>query len=448
MKVTIIGTGYVGLVTGACLAQVGNTVTCVDLDKRKIDGLRKGVLPIYEPGLESIVAEGARDDTLRFTTSIEEGMAKATVVLIAVGTPMGSDGSADLGYVLGAARDIGRCLKAPAVVVTKSTVPVGTSRKVRESIASELAARGADIPFYIASNPEFLKEGAAIGDFMSPDRVVIGTDSKEASEALRELYRPFLINHDRIIEMDIASAEMTKYASNALLATKISFMNEMANICEIVGADVNKVRIGVGSDSRIGYNFLYAGSGYGGSCFPKDIRALRRTSLEYGYDAQILGAVENVNKRQKLALFAKIVERFGQDLSGKTFALWGLAFKPGTDDMREAPSVDLVNELTARKARVVAYDPKAMGEAREHYLKGNPLVSYADSKYGATKGADALILMTEWREFRSPDFDELAATLKQKIIFDGRNQYNREYLEARGIEYYEIGFKRSGIPCK
>jgi UDPglucose 6-dehydrogenase len=443
MKVTIIGTGYVGLVTGACLAQMGNTVTCVDVNAKKIEDLKKGILPIYEPGLESIVNESFRNETLKFTTSIEAGLEKAAIVLIAVGTPMGVDGSADLGYVLSAARDIGRHMKSAMVVVTKSTVPVGTSRKVRECVAEELAARGADIPFFIASNPEFLKEGAAVGDFMSPDRVVIGTDSKDASEALRELYRPFLINHDRIIEMDIASAEMTKYASNALLATKISFMNEIANICELVGADVNMVRIGVGSDTRIGYNFLYAGSGYGGSCFPKDIRALHKTSMEKGYDAQILGAVESVNRNQKLAIVRKIVERFGNDLDGMTFAVWGLAFKPGTDDMREAPSVDLVRELTARKAKVVAYDPKAMNEAREHYLKGNPLVSYAASKYEAAKGADALVLMTEWREFRSPDFDELSQMLKRKVIFDGRNQYNREYLEKHGIEYHEIGYRRN-----
>jgi UDPglucose 6-dehydrogenase len=444
MKVTIIGTGYVGLVTGACLAQMGNTVTCVDVNAKKIEDLKKGILPIYEPGLESIVNESFRNETLKFTTSIEEGLEKAAIVLIAVGTPMGSDGSADLAYVLSAARDIGRHMRVPTVVVTKSTVPVGTSRKVRECVAEALAARGAGIPFFIASNPEFLKEGAAVGDFMSPDRVVIGTDSKEASEALRELYRPFLINHDRIIEMDIASAEMTKYASNALLATKISFMNEIANICELIGADVNMVRVGVGSDSRIGYNFLYAGSGYGGSCFPKDIRALQKTSMDMGYEARILGAVENVNRSQKLAVVRMIVERFGPELEGMTFAVWGLAFKPGTDDMREAPSVDLVRELTARKAKVVAYDPKAMNEAREHYLKGNPLVSYAASKYEAAKGADALVLMTEWREFRSPDFDELAQMLKRKVIFDGRNQYNREYLEKHGIEYHEIGYRRNG----
>jgi UDPglucose 6-dehydrogenase len=446
MKVAIIGAGYVGLVTGACLAQMGNTVACVDVDAEKVERLGKGILPIYEPGLESIVADGLRSGSLRFTTSTAEGLERAAIVLIAVGTPMASDGSADLSHVMAAARDIGRGMRAPLVVAIKSTVPVGTSLGVKEAIAAELASRGASIPFSMASNPEFLKEGAAVGDFMSPDRVVIGVDGREASEALRELYRPFLINHDRIIEMDIASAEMTKYASNALLATKISFMNEMACICERVGADVNMVRVGVGSDSRIGYNFLYAGSGYGGSCFPKDIRALRNTSAENGYVPMILDAVEAVNRSQKLAVFRRILERFGPDLEGMVFGLWGLAFKPGTDDMREAPSLDLVRELTARKARVVAYDPKAMDEARERYLKGNALVSYASGKYEAARGADALVLMTEWREFRSPDFDELARILKRKVVFDGRNQYNREYLKKYGIEYHEIGYRDGGAP--
>jgi UDPglucose 6-dehydrogenase len=441
MKTVVVGTGYVGLVTGACLAQMGNTVTCVDVDAAKIEGLRKGVLPIFEPGLETIVVENYRNGTLRFTTSIAEALVSASIAFIAVGTPMGQDGSADLSYVLAAASDIGSSMMGPLVVVTKSTVPVGTAAKVKASVDAALAARGEKFPFQVASNPEFLKEGAAVDDFMRPDRIVIGTDSEEAAETLKELYRPFLINHDRIIEMDIPSAEMAKYAANAMLATKISFMNEMANICERVGADINKVRIGVGSDSRIGYSFLYAGSGYGGSCFPKDIRALLKTAADAGYAARMLAAVESINRDQKLAVTKMILGRFGEDLSGRTFALWGLAFKPGTDDMREAPCLDLVRELTARKARIVAYDPKAMKEARAHYFKDNPLVAYADFKYEALDGADALVLMTEWRDFRSPDFDELARRLKSKVVFDGRNQYNRASLRKLGFEYFEIGYR-------
>ncbi|MEI6874866.1 MAG: UDP-glucose/GDP-mannose dehydrogenase family protein, partial [Spirochaetota bacterium] len=342
----------------------------------------------------------------------------------------------------GAAWDIGRHMKGPLVIVTKSTVPVGTAEAVRRTVADQLAARGEEHPFHIASNPEFLKEGAAVEDFMRPDRIVIGTDSDQAAETLRELYRPFLLNHDRIIEMDVPSAEMTKYAANAMLATKISFMNEMANICERLGADINKVRVGIGSDSRIGYSFLYAGSGYGGSCFPKDISALMTSSSGSGYVPRILAAVEAVNRDQKLAVFQKILERFGNELEGLVFALWGLAFKPGTDDMREAPCLDLVRELTARGARVVAYDPKAMKEARERYFSSNPLVTYAEPKYEALDGADALVVMTEWREFRSPDFDELAQRLKNRVIFDGRNQYDRASLERYGFEYYEIGYRK------
>lgn len=442
MKTVIIGTGYVGLVTGACLAQMGNTVTCVDLDVAKIEMLSRGLIPIYEPGLETMVAETLHNGTLRFTTTLAEALRTAAIAIIAVGTPMGADGAADLGYVLGAARDIGRHMKGPLVVVTKSTVPVGTADAVRRSMAEVLALRGEEFPFYIASNPEFLKEGAAVEDFMRPDRIVIGTDSDQAAETLRELYRPFLINHDRIIEMDIPSAEMTKYAANAMLATKISFMNEMANICERLGADINKVRIGIGSDSRIGYSFLYAGSGYGGSCFPKDINALMTSSSGSGYTPRILAAVDAVNREQKLAIFQKILERFGTELEGRVFALWGLSFKPGTDDMREAPCLDLVRELTARGARVVAYDPKAMREAQDRYFSGNALVAFAEPKYETLNGADALVIMTEWREFRSPDFDELAQRLKSRVIFDGRNQYDRASLERHGFEYYEIGYRK------
>ncbi len=439
MKLTMVGTGYVGLVTGTCFAQMGNTVTCVDIDQAKVVGLKNGVIPIYEPGLEEMVRDNVKNGSLSFTTSLEEALKASEIVFIAVGTPMGDDGSADLQYVLKVARDIGRFMTRSLVVVDKSTVPVGTADKVKAEIAAALKARGADFSFAVVSNPEFLKEGAAIDDFMKPDRVVIGADDPAALETMRELYRPFIFINDRFIGMDIRSAEMTKYAANAMLATKISFMNEVANICERVGADVNKVRVGIGSDGRIGYSFIYPGCGYGGSCFPKDVQALGKTALDHGYTPRILQAVEDVNQDQKKVLGTKVVRRFGADLTGKTFAVWGLAFKPETDDMREASALTLIADLTGRGAKVVAYDPKAVREAREHYLKGNTLVSYAESKYEAVKGADALVLVTEWKEFRSPDFEEIAKLLKNKVIFDGRNQYSRDRLIPLGFEYHPIG---------
>ena len=439
MKLAMVGTGYVGLVTGTCFAQMGNTVTCVDIDEKKVKNLVAGMIPIYEPGLETMVRENVANKTLGFTTSLEEALKTAEVVFIAVGTPMGEDGSADLQYVLKVAQDIGRYMVRSLVVVDKSTVPVGTADKVKAEIAAALKVRGVQHKFAVVSNPEFLKEGAAIDDFMKPDRVVIGADDTEALAVMRDLYKPFTFSHDRFIAMDIRSAEMTKYAANAMLATKISFMNEVANICERVGADVNKVRVGIGSDSRIGYSFIYPGCGYGGSCFPKDVQALGRTAQDYGYTPRILEAVEAVNKDQKKVLGTKVTARFGADLKGRKFAVWGLAFKPETDDMREASALTLIADLTSRGAVVTVYDPKAMDEARLHYLKGNPAVEYAESKYDALKGADALILVTEWKEFRSPDFDEIAKRLKSKVIFDGRNQYSRDRLNPLGFEYHPIG---------
>jgi UDPglucose 6-dehydrogenase len=439
MKISVIGTGYVGLVSGTCFAQMGNTVTCVDIDQAKIDRLKKGEIPIYEPGLEDMVLTNYRHETLHFTIDAKKAIAESKVVFIAVGTPMGEDGSADLQYVLAVAKTIGQSMQKYLVVVDKSTVPVGTAEKVKATIQAELDARGSDLTFDVVSNPEFLKEGAAIEDFMKPDRVVIGADSEKAMSVMRDLYEPFMKNHDRFIGMDIKSAEMTKYAANAMLATKISFMNEMSNICERVGADINKVRHGIGSDSRIGYSFIYPGCGYGGSCFPKDVQALVKTSKDFGYTPRILDAVEAVNYDQKKVIAAKVVNRFGEDLSGYTFAVWGLAFKPETDDMREASSITIINDLTSRGAKVVAYDPKARHEAESYYLKGNDNVSYVDSKYTALNDANALILVTEWQEFRSPDFEEMQKRLKAPIFFDGRNQFKKEQMAAAGFEYFQIG---------
>lgn len=439
MKVAIIGTGYVGLVTGACLAHVGNKVTCVDLNGEKIEALKNGIMPIYEPGLETIVSENFRLGALKFTTNISEALDNCEICCIAVGTPMGEDGSADLQHVLQAAKDIGRYMTHYLIVVDKSTVPVGTAEKVRKVIREELDKRNEKIPFDVVSNPEFLKEGAAVEDFMKPDRVIVGADNPGAITKIKELYAPFTMNHERFIEMDLKSAEMTKYAANAILATKISFMNEIANICERVGADVNKVRVGIGSDSRIGYDFIYPGCGYGGSCFPKDIRALERLAIENGYAPKILRAIQEVNEAQKLILVQKIIARFGSNLNKFTFAVWGLAFKPGTDDVREASSITIINELTKHGAKIKAYDPKAVEMAKKYYFKDNKNIEYVDSKYTALTGSDALLLITEWKEFRSPDFDEIAKRLKNKIIFDGRNQYNREKLKSLGFEYYQIG---------
>ncbi|GHV02353.1 UDP-glucose 6-dehydrogenase [Campylobacterota bacterium] len=438
MRLAMIGTGYVGLVTGACFAQMGNSVICVDIDEKKIARLREGLIPIYEPGLETMVKENTLYKRLSFTTDIKEALASSEVIFIAVGTPQGEDGSADLSYVLGVAKSIGDLMIHPLIVVDKSTVPVGTAGKVKAAIGAAQKARGVEIEFSVVSNPEFLKEGAAIDDFSKPDRVVIGADDDHALEVMRELYAPFTHNHERFIAMDIKSAEMTKYAANAMLATKISFMNEIALICEQVGADVNKVRSGIGSDKRIGYSFIYPGCGYGGSCFPKDVKALERTALENGVTPHLITAVELVNKNQKLVLEQKIVRRFGENLAGKRFGIWGLSFKPETDDMREAPSVTLIKALIARGATVAAYDPKAVGEAQTHYLKGDAIV-YATSKYDALNGADALVLVTEWKEFRSPDFDEIKNRLKTAIVFDGRNQYSATQLAKQGIEYHQIG---------
>ena len=441
MRIAVIGTGYVGLVTGTCLATMGNDVFCVDVDEEKIEGLKRGVIPIFEPGLSDMVKKNTEAGSLHFTTDLAEALKKAMVCFIAVGTPMGEDGSADLHYVLQVASSIGRVMEHELVVVDKSTVPVGTAEKVRQTVSEELEKRGVSIPFHMVSNPEFLKEGNAVGDCMRPDRIVIGADSEEATELMRELYKPFVMDTENFILMDIASAEMTKYAANAMLATKISFINEMANICERVGADVNRVRKGIGSDKRIGYSFIYPGIGFGGSCFPKDVRALLKTAEENGYQAKLLKAVEDVNRFQKEVLVEKIRARFGEDLSGRIFAVWGLAFKPDTDDCRESAAIFVVKSLTAAGARVQAYDPKACAEARDFYLKGNDAVSYFEGKYEVLKNADALLLLTEWKEFRSPDFYEIKEHLKTPVIFDGRNQYSARNVNRYGIEYVQIGVK-------
>src|SRR5580765_6977381 len=414
MRVTIFGSGYVGLVTGACLADAGNHVICVDIDAGKIERLKRGEVPIHEPGLEALIKRNAEAGRLEFTTDAAQGVEHGLFQLIAVGTPAGEDGSADLGHVLTVARTIGTHMSRYCIVITKSTVPVGTADKVHAELERTLGARGAKVEFDVVSNPEFLKEGAAIGDFMKPDRVVIGTDNPRTTELMRALYEPFIRNHDRLIVMDIRSSELTKYAANAMLATKISFMNELANIAERVGADIEKVRIGIGSDPRIGYSFIYPGTGYGGSCFPKDVQALIRSAHEAGHEPQILNAVELVNARQKEVLFRKMQQHFGDALQGRTIALWGLAFKPNTDDMREAPALTLVTALAARGARVVAYDPVAMTEAKRVFGDARHL-SYANSPMAALAGADALIVVTEWKEFRSPDFDAIRTQLKEPL---------------------------------
>lgn len=439
MKISVIGTGYVGLVSGTCFAEMGNNVICVDIDEKKVASLEKGIIPIYEPGLETMVLENHKKETLNFTTDIKAALDNSNICFIAVGTPMGEDGSADLQYVLAVAKSIGEHMRHHMYIIDKSTVPVGTADKVKATVQAELDKRGSNLTFDVISNPEFLKEGAAIEDFMKPDRVVIGADTEEAIRVMRELYAPFTRSHDRFIAMDVRSAEMTKYAANAMLATKISFMNEMSNICERVGADVNKVRHGIGSDNRIGYSFIYPGCGYGGSCFPKDVQALAKTAKDFGYTPRILDAVEAVNYDQKRVISDKVIKKFGENLEGKTFAVWGLAFKPETDDMREASSITVINELTKRGAKIKAYDPKARHEAESFYLKDNANVEYVESKYTALSRADALLLLTEWKEFRSPDFTEIEKRLNQAVIFDGRNQYNKEKLEAIGFEYHQIG---------
>jgi UDPglucose 6-dehydrogenase len=437
MRVTIFGSGYVGLVTGACLADAGNHVICVDVDAGKIERLNRGDVPIHEPGLEAVIKRNAEAGRLEFTTDAAKGVEHGLFQLIAVGTPPDEDGSADLRYVLAAARTIGTHMNRYCVVITKSTVPVGTADKVRQELQATLGERGATVEFDVVSNPEFLKEGAAIQDFMKPDRVVIGTDNPRTTELMRALYEPFIRNHDRLIVMDIRSSELTKYAANAMLATKISFMNELANIAERLGADIEKVRVGIGSDPRIGYSFIYPGTGYGGSCFPKDVQALIRSSQEAGHKAQILGAVESVNERQKEVLFHKMKGHF-PELRGRTLAVWGLAFKPNTDDMREAPSRAMIDMLFKAGARVRAYDPVAAGEARRIYGSRQDFI-LCKNAYDAADGADALAIVTEWQEFRSPDFDRLKELLKAPVIFDGRNLYDPGMVKRFGFTYYAIG---------
>ncbi|AMR27108.1 UDP-glucose 6-dehydrogenase [Hymenobacter psoromatis] len=438
MKIAVVGTGYVGLVTGTCFAEVGIDVTCIDIDQKKIENLHQGILPIYEPGLEEMVARNVKSGRLNFSTSLADSIKGADVAFIAVGTPPGEDGSADLKYVLAVARGIGENMDTYTVVVTKSTVPVGTAAKVRSEIEQALAKRGASVEFDVASNPEFLKEGAAIDDFLKPDRIVVGVSSERAEEVMRRLYKPFLLNGHPIIFMDIPSAEMTKYAANSMLATKISFMNDIANLCEIMGADVNKVRQGIGSDARIGHKFIYPGIGYGGSCFPKDVKALIKTAQENGYQMQVLQAVEGVNEAQKEVLFNKVKKHFGNDLKGKKFAIWGLSFKPKTDDMREAPSLVIIEKLLAEGATVSAYDPVAIPEAK-HTL--GDTITYAKDQFEALVDADALLVVTEWPEFRSPSFEVVGRLLKQKVIFDGRNIYDPSEMKQIGFTYHCIGIK-------
>jgi UDPglucose 6-dehydrogenase len=436
--VTIFGSGYVGLVTGACLADAGNHVLCVDVDAGKIERLKHGDVPIHEPGLEALIKRNMEAGRIEFTTDAVRGVEHGLFQLIAVGTPPGEDGSADLRYVLAVARTIGTHLNRYSIVITKSTVPVGTADKVRAELTRTLAAREVKVEFDVVSNPEFLKEGAAITDFMKPDRVVIGTDNPRTTELMRALYEPFIRNHDRLIVMDIRSSELTKYAANAMLATKISFMNELANIAERVGADIERVRIGIGSDPRIGYSFIYPGTGYGGSCFPKDVQALIRSAHEAGHEPQILNAVEAVNDKQKEVLFQKMQRHFAGDLKGRNFALWGLAFKPNTDDMRQAPAVTLIELLLKAGATVKAYDPVAAAEAQRMFA-GRAGFTLAKSAYEAAQGADALAIVTEWQEFRSPDFDRLKQILKAPVIFDGRNLYEPSMLSRFGLTYYAIG---------
>ncbi len=442
MKIAVVGTGYVGLVTGTCLAEVGTEVSCIDIDEKKIEGLKQGIMPIYEPGLEEMVLRNYKKGKLHFTTSLAEGIKDADVAFIAVGTPPDEDGSADLKYVLAVAREIGRHMNSYGVIVTKSTVPVGTAEKVRQAVQEELDKRGADIPYDIASNPEFLKEGAAIDDFMKPDRIVVGVDSEKAEEVMRRLYKPFILNGHPLIFMDIPSAEMTKYAANAMLATRISFMNDIANLCEIMGADVNKVRQGIGSDPRIGSRFIYAGIGYGGSCFPKDVKALIKTARENGYRMRLLESVEDVNDDQKSVLFGKLMNYFNGDLKGKTIAMWGLSFKPNTDDMREAPSLVLIDKILAEGGKVQAYDPVATHEAQR--IIGDK-ITYTEEPYEALNNADALMLITEWSEFKLPDYDAISVRLKNKVIFDGRNVYDRKEMQSLGFDYFCIGLKNGQI---
>lgn len=438
MKIVVVGTGYVGLVTGTCFAEVGIDVVCVDIDHEKIKNLNNGIIPIFEPGLETLVTKNVAKGRLQFSTSLSESINGADVAFIAVGTPPGEDGSADLKYVIGVAHEIGQNMNGYGVIVTKSTVPVGTAKKVQAAIQLELEKRQLDILFDVASNPEFLKEGAAIDDFLKPDRIVVGVSSTKAEEVMRKLYKPFLLNGHPIIFMDVPSAEMTKYAANSMLATKISFMNDIANLCEIVGADVNMVRKGIGSDARIGNKFIYPGIGYGGSCFPKDVKALIKTAASSGYQMQILEAVEAVNDKQKSVLFEKLMNRFQGNIKGKTFAIWGLSFKPNTDDMREAPSLVIIDKILKAGGKVKAFDPIAMTETK--HIIGN-IIEYSKNEYAALENSDALLIVTEWIDFRSPDFDKIKKALINPIVFDGRNIYDSKELNELGFEHYGIGTK-------
>ncbi len=438
MKITIIGSGYVGLVSGTCLAEVGNHVMCCDVDKQKIATLNAGEVPIFEPGLKELIAKNVAAGRLFFTDDLNQAISFGTAQFIAVGTPPDEDGSADLSYVLSAAQSIGKCMNDYKIIVDKSTVPVGTAQKVKQTIGEELKKRGASIPFGVVSNPEFLKEGAAIDDFMRPDRIIIGSDDEHALNLMRQIYAPFQRNHERIIATDLQSAELIKYASNAMLATRISFMNELANLAEKLGADIELVRRGMGADPRIGYHFLYPGCGYGGSCFPKDVKALIHTAKNVGIDLEVLSAVELANAKQKHVLTQKIIQRFGENLNGKNFALWGLAFKPNTDDMREAPSRVLIEDLLEKGANISVYDPVAMREARRVFGE-NPRIIYALNPMDAAQNKEALVIVTEWKEFRSPDFEVLKTTLKNPVIFDGRNLYDPAFLRNAGFEYFAIG---------
>ena len=447
MKIAVIGSGYVGLVAGACFAESGNSVICVDIDETKIEGLKQGIIPIYEPGLKEMVQRNSAEGRLSFTTDIEAAVQSSLINFIAVGTPPGDDGSADLKYVLGVARTIGRHMQGYKIIVDKSTVPVGTADKVRAAIQEELDARGTALEFDVVSNPEFLKEGAAIDDFMKPDRVVIGTDNVRTAEIMKELYEPFMRKNNRLIVMDIRSAEMTKYAANAMLATRISFMNQIANLCERMGADVAAVRDGIGSDSRIGYDFLFPGPGYGGSCFPKDVKALIKTAEECSYDFLLLKAVEEVNELQKEVLSAKVLKYIGsaqsaKPLQGKTIACWGLSFKPRTDDMREAPSLTIIENLLAAGATVRAHDPEALKEARKFF---GERIAYSHNQYEILSGADALVVITDWNEYRTPDFERMLAELKVPVIIDGRNLYKPARMKTAGFTYYPLGRCGNGL---
>ena len=439
MKISIVGTGYVGLVAAACFAEMGNNVLCVDIDETKIENLKKGIIPIYEPGLDVLVDKNINNNNLNFTTKISDIFLDSKIIFIAVGTPMSQTGSADLTYVDQVAKEIGKNIKYNTIIVNKSTVPIGTGDRVKDIITKELLKRDVVIPFSVVSNPEFLKEGAAINDFMHPDRVVVGSDNTEAIKIMKTLYSPFTLTNDRFISMDIRSAEMTKYASNTMLATKISFINEIANICEKVGADVNQVRVGIGSDKRIGYQFIYPGCGYGGSCFPKDVQALIHIANNHGYTPSLIESVEKVNNTQKNILFQKLTNELGDKLENKKIAIWGLAFKPETDDMREAPSINLIKSIVNAGGKVNAYDPQATDEAKK-YLKEHK-INYFNDKYSTLENVDALVLVTEWKEFRSPDFNLMKSKMKGNIFIDGRNQFAREMIEAKGFRYLQIGVK-------